>query len=322
MQYHIGIDLGGTNIAVGVVDESHHIVGKSSIPTDVPDTAEHVADRMAKGCALAVEDAGISIDQVETVGIGSPGSVDPFRGIVQHAYNLGFVGTPLRELMAQRLEKPIYLDNDANAAAYGEVMAGAAQGYRNVVVMTLGTGIGGGILIDGRMVTGCSCCGGELGHMGMVYNGEPCTCGRRGCMEAYCSVTALIRQTKEKMRQCPESLMWNLCQGDLEQVSGRTAFDAMRQGDDGAKQVVEQYTAYLGYAVCSVVNLLQPEILLIGGGISKEGETLLAPVRRIVDQEAFCREPERNTVLGVATLGNNAGIIGAAALHHLYGDKR
>ena len=318
MAYHFGIDLGGTNIAVGVVSSEHQIIGKASIPTGVPDTAEHIADRMAMAARMAAEDAGISLDEIETVGIGSPGSVDPHKGIVQNAFNLGFVGVPLRQLLGERLHKPVYLENDANAAAYGEVMAGAAKGYRNVVVITLGTGVGGGILVDGRLITGVSYCGGELGHMGMVYDGEPCTCGRRGCVEAYCSATALIRQTKRKMLEHRESLMWQLCGGDIDKVNGRTSFDAMRQKDAAAVQVVEQYISYLGFAVCSIINLLQPEILLIGGGISKEGDVLLNPIREIMRRETFCKEPERNTILAAATLGNSAGIIGAAALHQLY----
>lgn len=321
MKYHLGIDLGGTNIAVGVVDSAYRIIGKSSIPTAVPDMPEHVADRIAQASLQAVENAGISMENIETAGVGSPGSVDPYRGIVLHAYNLGFVGTPLRELLSERLHKPVYLENDANAAAYGEVMAGAARGRRNVVVVTLGTGVGGGVLVDGKLISGSSYCGGELGHMGMVYDGEPCTCGRKGCIEAYCSVTALIRQTQEKMTRYPQSVMWELCGRDLAKVNGRTAFDGMRRGDEPATQVVRQYVSYIAYAVTSIVNLLQPEILLIGGGISKEGETLLAPVREIMLQETFCREPERNTVLAAATLGNDAGIIGAAALYRLYGEK-
>lgn len=321
MAYHFGIDLGGTNIAVGVVDSEFNIIGKASIPTGTPDTAEHIADRMAEAARLAAVDAGISLSEVESAGIGSPGSIDTQRGIVQHAFNLGFVGTPLRQLLSERLGIPVYLDNDANAAAYGEVMAGAAKGYKNVVVITLGTGVGGGILVDGKMVTGVSYCGGELGHMGMVYDGEPCTCGRKGCVEAYCSATALIRQTKRKMLENRNSVMWNICGGDIEKVNGRTAFDGMRQKDEAAIQVVDQYISYLGFALCSIINLLQPEILLLGGGISKEGETLLAPIRDMMLKETFCKEPERNTILAAATLGNNAGIIGAAELYRLYGNK-
>ena len=318
MKYHLGIDLGGTNIAVGVVDSDFNIIGEASIPTGVPDTAAHIADRMAQASREAVKNAGVSMDEIESVGIGSPGSVDPHKGIVQNAFNLGFVNTPLRQLLGERLGKPVYLENDANAAAYGEVMAGAAKGHENVVVITLGTGVGGGILVNGKLITGASYCGGELGHMGMVYGGEQCTCGRKGCVEAYCSATALIRQTKRKMQEAPDSLMWDVVGGDIEKVNGRTSFDAMEKGDKAAKEVVDQYIGYLGFAVCSIINLLQPEMLLIGGGISKQGEVLLGPIREMMLKETFCKEPERNTVLAAATLGNNAGIIGAAALHRLY----
>jgi len=321
MKYHLGIDLGGTNIAVGVVDSDFNIIGEASIPTGVPDTPEHIADRMAQASRAAVENAGVSMDDIGSVGIGSPGSVDPHKGIVQNAFNLDFVNTPLRQLLGERLNKPVYLENDANAAAYGEVMAGAAKGCENVVVITLGTGVGGGILVNGKIITGSSYCGGELGHMGMVYDGEPCSCGRKGCVEAYCSATALIRQTKRKMQETPDSLMWQVVGGDIEKVNGRTSFDAMEKGDKAAKEVVDQYIRYLGFAVCSIINLLQPEMLLIGGGISKQGEVLLAPIREMMLKETFCKEPERNTILAAATLGNNAGIIGAAALHRLYSEE-
>ncbi len=322
-KYQLGIDLGGTNIAVGVVDEEFHIAGKASIPTEAETkdgmaAPETIADRMAEAARLALEKAAVSIDQVETIGIGSPGSVDPFKGVVKYANNLHFFQTPLRKLLQERLHKPVFVENDANAAAYGEAMAGASKGFRNSVMITLGTGVGGGVIIDGKLLTGCSYCGGELGHTGMVYGGELCTCGRRGCIEAYCSATALIRQTKCKMEEFPESAMWGICGGDLEQVNGKTAFDGMRAGDAPALEVVNQFINYLGYAVTNYVNLLQPEILLIGGGICKEGETLLSPLREILNRDAYCKTPEENTKLAAATLGNDAGIIGAASLYRLY----
>ncbi len=322
-KYQIGIDLGGTNIAAGVVDRDFRIVGKASIPTeagnqDAMASPEVIADRMAQATRAALEKSGVSIDQVETVGVGSPGSIDPVKGIVKYANNLNFFQTPLRKLLEDRLHKPVYMENDANAAAYGEAMAGASKGYHSSVMVTLGTGVGGGVIVDDKLVTGCSYCGAELGHTGMVYGGELCTCGRRGCIEAYCSATALIRQTKRKMKEFPESEMWKICGGDLEKVNGKTAFDGMRAGDQPAREVVRQFINYLGYAVTNYVNLLQPEILLIGGGICKEGETLLAPLREIVNRESYCKNPEENTRIAAATLGNDAGIIGAASLYRLY----
>lgn len=322
-KYQIGIDLGGTNIAVGIVDGNFRIVGKASVPTEVNGkngvaSPEEIADRMAEAVRLAAEKAAVSMDEVGSVGIGTPGSADPLQGIVKYANNLHFFQTPLSRMMEERLQKPVYLANDANAAAYGEAMAGASKDCANSVMITLGTGVGGGVIIDGKIVTGCSFCGSELGHMGMMYGGEPCTCGRKGCIEAYCSATALIRQTRRKMEKVPGSAMWELCGGSLEKVDGRTAFDGMRAGDKAASEVVEQYISYLGYALTNYVNLLQPEMLLIGGGISKEGETILAPLREIVNREAYCKNPEENTKIAAATLGNDAGIIGAASLYRLY----
>ena len=184
MGYYIGIDLGGTNIAAGVVDEAFQIAGKASVPTGAFRPAEQIADDMAAAARQAMEKAGVAIEQVEWVGIGTPGNVNPKTGIVGSAYNLGFKDTPLASLLKERLHKKVFLENDANAAAYGELMAGAAKGLSTTIMVTLGTGVGGGIIIDSKIQSGFNYKGGELGHIGMVYQGVPCTCGRRGCIES------------------------------------------------------------------------------------------------------------------------------------------
>lgn len=317
MRYFLGVDLGGTNIAVGIVDENYHIVGRGVVKTDLPRPAQEIVKAIEKACTLALGDAGLHMNQIEWIGIGSPGVVNSSSGEVEFANNLDFHNVPLRRMVYELTGRPTYLENDANAAAYGEVLAGGARGYQDVIAITLGTGLGGGIIIGGYIYAGYNHAGAELGHVGMFYGGETCSCGAIGCVESFCSASALIRQTKEKMQQHPDSKLWALCGGDIQKINGRTAFDAMREGDAVGSEVVRQYCDYLGYAVNSFVNLLQPQIVLLGGGISHEGETLLAPVREYVYAHNLVSNPDKRVRIEAATLGNDAGIIGAAFLGNL-----
>ena len=262
----------------------------------------------------AVKKAGITMADVASVGIGCPGTCNVKTGMVEYANNLNFTNVPIVARMNELLGLPVYIDNDANAAAFGEAKAGAAKGVENCVCVTLGTGVGGGIIIDGKIYQGCNYAGAELGHVVIEMNGEPCTCGRRGCWEAYSSATALVRQTKAAMEQHPDSLMWKLAGGSLDRVNGLTAFDGMRKGDAAATAVVNKYIEYLACGITNVVNTFQPDTVCIGGGISHEGETLLAPLRKIVEAERYSKFCERQTEICAATLGNDAGIIGAACL--------
>ena len=311
--YYIGADLGGTNIACAVVTKEGDLLGKSSIPTALPDNADAIAQRIADCCLLAVEATGCTMDDILSEGSGAPGIANSQEGIVEYSCNLDFYNTPLSQLVVSRLHIPVYLVNDAYAAALGEFVAGSGRGSESLVAITLGTGVGGGVVFNRRLLTGFNFAGAEIGHFVMVEDGEPCSCGRKGCFEAYCSASALIRQTQRAMTQNSDSLMWQEA-GTLEAVSGRTAFDAMRLGDAAAKQVVDQYIQHLACGLTSIVNIFQPEILCIGGGICNEGETLLAPVREIFDREDYARNSRRRTKILRATLGNDAGIIGAALL--------
>ena len=281
--YNIGIDLGGTNIKVGVVNDDFKIVGKSNIKTDLPRPAEEIADSIAKGVELACKEAGIDVKDINSIGIGTPGVADRNTGVVLYSCNLGFNNTDLGGLLKHRLGTDIYVENDANVAAYGEVLGGAAKGYKDVVVITLGTGVGGGIIIGGKIYTGFNFCGAELGHVVIEYNGRQCNCGRKGCFEAYSSATALITATKKAMEEA----------------------------------VVDEYLNYLGCGLTNVVNTFQPEMLLIGGGICKEGDYLTKPLEEYIKRESYCINPERSTVLGICKLGNDAGIVGAANLYRL-----
>lgn len=314
--YRLGIDLGGTNIVAGVVDEEYNIVAKASCKTDVPRPEKEICDSMAEVALEAIKKANITIDDVESIGIGVPGAVNPETGIIEYSANLFFHNWSVVEMMEERLNTKVKIENDANAAALGEYLAGSAKGARNAVAITLGTGVGGGIIIDGKIYSGSNYAGAELGHMVIVKGGKDCACGRHGCWEAYASATGLINLTKEKiLTEKPEfSYMLKLCDDDISNVSGRTAFDAMAEGDPLARQVVEEYISYLATGIVNIINIFQPDVLCIGGGVSNQGENLLAPLRNIVESERYTKHNDKQTVICKCSLGNDAGIIGAAYL--------
>lgn len=307
--YRIGIDLGGTNIAAGVVDEGQHIVAEVSLPTGAERPAEAVVADICRAAEKAMEKAGITAAHCASVGIGSPGTCDSANGVVVRAYNLGWFNVPVCSMVTARLGLPCHLSNDANCAALAETVAGGAVGCRNMILITLGTGVGGGIIIGGKIYDGMRGAGAELGHTLLVLDGEPCTCGRRGCWEAYSSATALIRQARQAAAEHPESLL-----AGAEEITGKTVFDAADRGDETANAVVDRFCDYLGAGVTNIVNALAPEVILIGGGISRQGERLLAPVRRYVEKNCFGGKDGAIPIIAAARLGNDAGIIGAAAL--------
>ena len=314
--YKLGIDLGGTNIVAGVVDKKYKIVAKASCKTAVPRPESEICDSMAEVAKKAVEKAKLTMDDIESVGIGVPGAVNPKAGVIEYSANLFFHNWEVVEMMEERLCKKVHIENDANAAALGEYLAGSAKGARNAVAITLGTGVGGGIIIDGKIYSGSNFAGAELGHMVIVKDGKECACGRRGCWETYASATGLINLTKQKIlsEKLEFSYMLKLCDGDINKVNGRTAFDAMRDGDPTAKSVVEEYISYLSCGLVNIINIFQPDVLCIGGGISNEGENLLGPVRSYVERERYTKHNDKQTVICKCTLGNDAGIIGAAYL--------
>ena len=316
--YRVGIDLGGTNIAVGVVDGENNIIGRGTVKTKAPRPAEEICDDIAYAVSLALKDCGKSINDIEAVGIGAPGSINPKTGVIGFSNNLQFAEVPIVKMLEERIGKKVNIDNDANAAALGEMIAGAGKGANNFVAITLGTGVGGGTIIEGKMLLGSNFAGGELGHTVIVMDGEPCNCGRKGCWEAYASATALIRQTKRKMEECKSSVMWDLVDGDIDKVNGKTAFDAMRKNDKAGTEVVDMYCKYVACGLINIINIFQPEILCIGGGISKEGDNLLSRIVPIVEKDRFSKNIEKQTVVKTAVLGNDAGIIGAAMLDKIY----
>lgn len=312
--YKVGVDLGGTNIAVGVVDENYKIIGKGKVKTNAPRPAEEIFADIKKAIDLAVADAGLTMDDIEKVGVGTPGSINQDTGIIEFSNNLKFDNVPAKKMLEELTGKPCAFENDANAAALGEAYAGAGNGAKNFVAVTLGTGVGSGIIVDGKIVSGINFAGGEMGHTVIVVNGKSCNCGRNGCWESYASATALISQTKEKMQECPDSKMWELCDGDIQKVSGRTAFNAMYAGDEAGKEVVDSYLYYVSVGITNIINTFQPEVVCIGGGISNEGDNLLNPIRGYVEKERYSKYAKKQTKICKAVLGNDAGIIGAALL--------
>lgn len=309
MKKYLGIDLGGTNIAIGVVDENGNILHKDSVPTKSPRTAEEIFADMTDLCFKVVKDAGFTMDDITAVGLGSPGSINDEEGIVSGAFNLGIINANARKLIQEKINKPVKLENDANVAAVGEYTVNGKDS-ECFVFITLGTGVGGGIILNGQLYTGFNHAGGELGHIVIDINGKPCTCGMEGCWEAYASVTALISQTKEAMEKNPDSMMhqWVKENG---KVSGRTAFECAKKGDKAAQEVVDNYRYYIGVGLVSLINIFQPNILSIGGGISAEGDYLLNPIIDFVNEKCFYKG-EKRPQLKIATLKNDAGIIGAA----------
>lgn len=314
-RYALGVDLGGTNIAVGLVDEDHHIVDHLSRKTNLPRPEEEVEQSIAEICRELVARNDLSFEQdIRWIGIGTPGSVNPKTGIIEFNANFGYHDWHLTADMEKLLPGKVYIENDANAAAYGEYIAGGAKGSKNAVVITLGTGIGSGIIIDGRIFSGFNSAGAEIGHTVIEKGGRPCMCGRKGCWEKYASARALEEDTRAALQEHKDNIMWQYIGGDLRKVNAKTAFDGMRAGDALAKELVNRFIEYVACGLTNVINVFQPEIICIGGGVSREGETLLAPLRKLVDEEDYARNSEHRTKIVVAQLHNDAGIIGAASL--------
>ncbi|MCD7957985.1 MAG: ROK family protein [Ruminococcus sp.] len=309
MKYYIGIDLGGTNIVAGVVDENYQILTKASVKTNLPRPATEIATDMAKVTLQAIENAELSLDDIQWVGVGTPGTANADTGIIEYSNNLGFRNVPMVKYLEEALGKPVYIENDARSAAYGEYVAGAAKGATNAVCITLGTGVGGGIVIDGKIYGGSNFGGGEIGHTVISVDGPQCSCGRRGCFEVFSSATGLVRMTKEALAAHPESAM-----KDEPHISARTAFNYMRAGDETAKQVVDDYIKYLAAGITNTINVFQPDVLCVGGGVCNEGDPLLVPMKALVKEQVYTRNSAKNTEIVIAKLGNDAGIIGAAFL--------
>lgn len=309
--YQIGVDIGGTNIKIGLVDDALEIVERRSIrfPHDGP---QSVADKLAEAIREVLTAAQVPETVLQSIGIVVPGSIDPTGEIVINAYNLGFHDVPFKKLMEAHFPNvPVLMANDANGAALAELYKGAFRGCRTAVLLTLGTGLGGGMILDGRMFNGGRNQGCELGHMYLVEGGEHCTCGNDGCMEAYCAASALAREGRRAMEAHPESLLAKRSGGDAEKVDARLVTDCAKAGDAVAEAVFDRYLEHLSAACASIFNLLDPEVIAIGGGLCGAGEFLFGPLQDKVTEKCFY--PTRGALVP-AVMGNDAGVVGAAML--------
>lgn len=313
MKYSLGIDIGGTNISAGVVNSSFEIISRSKIKTNAGRPYEQVLEDIVRAGREAVEAVGLSVSDMDWVGLGCPGTCNGDTGYVEYANNMHWENVPLRLDVEKAFGVATYLDNDANAAAFGEYVAGAAKGAKNAVVITIGTGLGAGIIIDGRIYAGSNFAGAEIGHTVISVDGPQCTCGRKGCFEAFSSATALIRITKEFMSRNPQSALHSVAEQDGK-ISARTAFKGAKQGDKTAKEAVDYYIKHLACGVANVINVFQPDILCIGGGVCNEGDNLIEPLKKLVEAYIYSKNSKKNTKIEVCRLGNDAGIIGAALL--------
>ena len=312
--YYIGIDVGGTNLAAGLVDENYKIVYRKSEPTDRNVNVEQMVEVLTNLAESMMLGAGIRKEEVKSIGLGVPGIANLKTGHIQNVTNLPFCQGELCNGLKKKIGIEVYFDNDANAAAWGEYLL-CENKPNSFVMVTLGTGIGCGIVLNGKLFRGANYEAGEIGHMTVKYNGRPCPCGRKGCLELYASAKALVEQAKKKMQKKENSILWQLCNNNIEEMDGRKFFEAVRKEDECALKVRKRFVKYLGEGLLDLINILQPEVICIGGGISKASDLFLPQVQKWMAEKVYSGDFVQNTKLTAAKLGNDAGIIGAAMLH-------
>lgn len=310
--YYLGVDLGGTNTVVGLVTKDGTLLYKYSVKTEREKPYKCIIQNIANACEKVIRDKGINIEQIGHIGIGIPGTCDDETGIIEYAPNLEFKNVNIREELKKYFNLPIYIDNDANCASLGESTKGAAKGYNNSVTITIGTGVGGGIIIDKKILKGAFNGAGEIGHQIIKFGGELCGCGNKGCFESYASATALIRDAKIAAIKSPNTKILELANGDINLIVPKIIFDAASYGDRVAKEVINTYLSYLSVGISNIINIFQPDIIVIGGGISKQESKLLEPLKKILPKTIL--GGVLKTEISIAKLGNDAGIIGAAML--------
>ena len=309
----IGIDLGGTNTAAALVDESGAIIKRADIPTDVSGGADGVINGLLRVCEILLENTKVL---PRSIGLGVPGLIDNETGDVIFIPNLPLDGANLADALREKYGLPVHLGNDANCAVLGEFVAGSAKGTHNSILITLGTGLGGGVILNDKLYTGSNGAAGELGHMVIVYDGRECGCGRHGCWERYASATGLIITATEFIQSYRDSLLWDLCEDQIANLNGKLIFEAFRAGDTTAKLIVGQYAGHLAAGLVNLVNIFQPDVISVGGGISNAWDCLEGQVQSLVNAEICTRflTQSQQTRIARASLGNDAGIIGAAML--------
>ncbi len=313
--YYIGIDLGGTTIKAGMVNEAYEIIQELSIPTQRERQAEEIIKDMATLCKDLITACHINEADIHSVGIGCPGLVEVQSGKVLSSSNLNFENVPVCEIFKKYCDFDVYIENDANCAALGEVMSGAAKDSKSALMITFGTGVGGGIILDGKIYRGAFCGAGEIGHQVINFNEtSSCGCGRKGCYEQYASATALVKKAKEAACANPESLLLQYAEDkQIENINGKVIFEAAHANDAVALEVLDRYYQLIAHGATNLINILEPEILVLGGGISGQGEYIVEPIKKYISAQMY-GGLNLKTQIKAATLGNGAGIIGAALL--------
>ncbi|MEO6447281.1 MAG: ROK family protein [Gemmatimonadaceae bacterium] len=316
-RYIVGVDLGGTNIVVGVLaEDGSREFAMQTQPTRADQGADSVVDRMVGMIEGALRQTMQETDAKKEdflgVGVGAPGPLDRANGIVITTPNLGWTNFPLRDVIAERVGLSATIDNDANCATLGEWWLGAAKGGRNVVGMTIGTGIGGGLMLDGQLYHGSSDVAGEIGHMTIDVNGRHCGCGNYGCLEAYASGPSIAERAREAMQGDHESLMYTLVDGELERLTAAIVYDAAKRGDPTALEVVRETSRFLGVGIANLLNVYNPDCVVIAGGVTQAGETLFEPLRREVRKRAFRPAVDACRIVP-GSLPGTAGVVGAVA---------
>ena len=310
---YIGIDVGGTGVQVGVVSEQGQILATDSFPTGVGRPYQEMVQDMVRCTKSAVTKAGLTLEDVKSIGLGIPGIADAKTGTVIFCTNLGWRDIPLRAEIQKYIDKPVYIDNDATVAGLAESVAGVSANTDSSVFLTLGTGVGGGIIIHGKVWSGSHGVGSEIGHMILKMGGEPCTCGNHGCVERYCSATAIIRMAREAVKEHPESAILTGAKGDPANINAKIVFDAAKASDPVGMQVFREYVSYLAQAISNIIQFLDPEVIALGGGVSKAGDFLLNAVREEVPHYLLYKNIPAARI-ELAKLDADAGIIGAAML--------
>ena len=308
----IGIDIGGTSIKGAAVDSNGKVYESFVIPFVKEDSGEKIIRDLAELVKKYIKEQGLE-GKIAGMGIGCPGSIDIEKGVVNYANNLGWNNLPIAKIMQETLPYPVRLINDANAAALGEAKFGAGKSYENIILLTLGTGVGGGIIVNGRLYEGNEGKGAELGHMVIELDGEQCSCGRKGCLEAYASATALIREAKKAVLSDKKSVLWELSP-DIESIGGRIIFQAIAQGDKTANKVLENYIKYLGEGILNFCNIFRPDVIVLSGGIANAGEALFNPLNEYIKVRDYGYKGTPAVKVVPATLGYDSGKVGAAAL--------
>lgn len=313
----IGIDLGGTNITAGLVTLDGIILHDVHVKTNAYRSADEVIADIAGAARKVLDEHGTDISEVKSIGVGSPGAIDDENGVVIFAGNLNWVRVPLKQKLEELLGIPAFVSNDANVAAYAENLFGAGRGRHSLQLVTLGTGVGGGYVLDGKIQSGFHGVGMEIGHMVLVPEGRLCTCGNRGCLESYASATGIINMGIEAMQENPEGAIAKMAEGEPSNVNAKLIIDLAKEGDEVALDIFNNYARYLAYAVINIINFNDPEVIVFGGGVSRAGKFLLDAIKKEVAPRVFCKQAPYSEIL-LSEMGNEAGVIGAALLGEQY----